>query len=515
VGYLGLQGWTATSEAVGASTAPSVVPVPLDTAVIPESVPDSTEDRVLRLEYVQGDGQEAEAGTVLPQEFSVEVRDADAQPVMGVEVRFRIVSGGGASTPALVRTDASGRATTTWQLGPGPGFHRLSATSPSVATVVTFTAVAYAPGESAPSEARALIARSTESTPTGTPARVAPGGPSRPVTVARRDFVVGGSMVCAISGTSVTCRGNDDRGQAIEGSPLRSMALAAGPFHACSLDTSGAASCWGANESGQLGDGTRTDRDAPTPAATDLRFSALSAGLSHTCGLTNGGQAACWGQNLGGQIGDGSREDRTTPGRTPTPAFMILVAGWSHTCAVTGAGAAYCWGLNRDGQLGDGSRLDRLAPRPVLDAVSALAAGGSHTCAIAGGEVRCWGDNRSGQLGDGTNTPRPLPTPVADLPGVPTALVAGAAHTCALLTDGTAHCWGQNLHGQLGNGSTTNVSTPLAVSGGLAFEQLSAGGAVTCGRTSDGAEYCWGLNQGGQLGDGTVTNRAVPTRSVG
>jgi alpha-tubulin suppressor-like RCC1 family protein len=182
---------------------------------------------------------------------------------------------------------------------------------------------------------------------------------------------------------------------------------------------------------------------------------------------------------------------------------------------VTAAGAAYCWGLNGEGQVGDGSRLDRLAPRPIATTVSALAAGSSHTCAVVAGRALCWGDNRSGQLGDGTTEARVRPTAVIDLPGTPTALVAGAVHTCALLTDGTAACWGQNLYGQLGNGSTANATTPIPVSGDLAFERLSAGGAVTCGRTSDGDEYCWGLNQSGQLGDGTVTNRAVPTRVGG
>jgi alpha-tubulin suppressor-like RCC1 family protein len=189
----------------------------------------------------------------------------------------------------------------------------------------------------------------------------------------------------------------------------------------------------------------------------------------------------------------------------------MLVAGWSHTCGLAADGAAFCWGLNREGQVGDGSKLDRLTPQPIATSIGALAAGSSHTCAIAAGAVTCWGDNRSGQLGDGTTQARPYPTPVVDLPGTPTALVAGAAHTCALLSDGTAHCWGQGLHGQLGNGSTANAVTPTPVSGEFAFERMSAGGAVTCGRVASGAEYCWGLNQSGQLGDGTVTNRSVPT----
>jgi len=89
-------------------------------------------------------------------------------------------------------------------------------------------------------------------------------------------------------------------------------------------------------------------------------------------------------------------------------------------------------------------------------------------------------------------------------------LAAGAVHTCAVLTDRTAYCWGQNLHGQLGDGTTQNRSSPAAVSGGVEFVALFAGGGLTCGFGRDGSEYCWGLNQSGQLGDGSRTNRASP-----
>jgi alpha-tubulin suppressor-like RCC1 family protein len=144
-----------------------------------------------------------------------------------------------------------------------------------------------------------------------------------------------------------------------------------------------------------------------------------------------------------------------------------------------------------------------------------LAAGNSHSCAESGRRLLCWGDNRFGQLGDGTTESRLDPTPVGGLSGLPVSVVAGASHTCALLADGTAHCWGQNLHGQLGDSSTTNAATPVPVAGGLLFTRLVAGGAVTCGRTVDGDEYCWGLNQSGQLGDGTLDSRRVPTRVGG
>jgi len=165
--------------------------------------------------------------------------------------------------------------------------------------------------------------------------------------------------------------------------------------------------------------------------------------------------------------------------------------------------------------LGDGSRLDRLVPTLVRGAVETLVAGSSHTCGISQQAVLCWGGNAFGQLGDGSTEDRSQPTEVQGIPGVPTHLAAGAVHACALVAGGQAYCWGQNLQGQLGDGSTQNRSSAVAVSGGLRFTDIQAGGAQTCGRTADGTQYCWGLNQSGQLGDGTRSSRSVPTRVIG
>jgi alpha-tubulin suppressor-like RCC1 family protein len=192
--------------------------------------------------------------------------------------------------------------------------------------------------------------------------------------------------------------------------------------------------------------------------------------------------------------------------------FTSLVAGWNHTCGLTGNGNAFCWGLNSDGQLGDGARLDQLTPTLVRASIqSSLAAGAAHTCGIGGGQVLCWGDNRFGQLGDGSTQGRAQPGPVEGLPGRIRQIAAGAVHTCALALDGSAYCWGQNLHGQLGNGSMENAPSATPVAGGIRFRSIHAGGALTCGFSEDGSQYCWGLNQHGQLGDGTRQSRSTPT----
>ena len=316
--------------------------------------------------------------------------------------------------------------------------------------------------------------------------------------------------------------------------------LALGHGHTCGLASGGSAYCWGFNGSGQLGDGTNSDRLTPVAVAGGLAFTSLVAAGQHTCGLVSGGTAYCWGYNQQGQLGDGtSGTDRTTPvavsgGRS----FTALVAGGYHTCGLVSGGTAYCWGNNSYGQLGDGTggnySANRTAPVVVGGGRTfmSLVAGGYHTCGlVSGGTAYCWGSNEKGQVGDGTSgSPSQFwsadrTSPVAVTGGrAYTALVAGGTHTCGLATSGTAYCWGYNSNGQLGDGtsgSTSNPSSadrsaPVAVSGGLTYVGLVAGGAHTCGLATGGTAYCWGYNQQGQLGDGTSgTDRTTPVAVSG
>lgn len=163
------------------------------------------------------------------------------------------------------------------------------------------------------------------------------------------------------------------------------------------------------------------------------------------------------------------------------------------------------------------------SPALVAESTAPLAfaqttTGGQHTCGVTTANVAyCWGDNVMGQLGDGTTTVRHLPVPVRAGGLRFRQIQAGSFHTCALTTDDRAYCWGFNgFWGQLGDGTTTNRLTPVPVAGGLQFRAIRAGIRHSCGiAAGTGLVYCWGDNQFGQLGDGSETPHRLPGRVAG
>lgn len=181
--------------------------------------------------------------------------------------------------------------------------------------------------------------------------------------------------------------------------PGRSTAIAAGAHHTCSIAPDGGVQCWGLNRFGGLGDGTRSD--ASTPVAVeglDGPVVDIVAGDDFTCGRLESGGVQCWGANSSGQLGDGSRSDRARPTRVAgIESAVDLAAGGRHACAALADGSVRCWGANESGQLGDGGRTDRLVPVRATDARQArsVAATDAETCSLdVEGRVTCWGSNR-------------------------------------------------------------------------------------------------------------------------
>ncbi|MDQ8155205.1 MAG: hypothetical protein P3B98_11150, partial [Gemmatimonadota bacterium] len=331
----------------------------------------------------------------------------------------------------------------------------------------------------------------------------------------------------------------------LNGPYLTFRSIKLGRTFGCGLTVAKQMICWGrVNGNAML--------DAPTsvtftPATT---VQTITAGERHNCMTTPSGQGACSGTNDEGALGDG------TTGSTvnyvavgPVGAvWSNLAAGQLHTCgiprySVAGSVRPWCWGYNGNGQVGDGTNVRRLTATMVVlpagvtevDSTS-LVSGGSHSCAIVSvssnalrpaGSVLCWGANGYGQLGDGFAISGIASSNVAvgvALPGITfTSLTAGENHTCGVSSTGSAYCWGRNNSGQLGDGTSTDTSTPVLVSGSLSWRSLSAGELFTCGvvgaasgggtTTGRGTVYCWGDNEYGQLGTGAFSGNGNPSRT--
>ena len=293
--------------------------------------------------------------------------------------------------------------------------------------------------------------------------------------------------------------------------------------HTCALTAEGKAYCWGMNLYGQLGNNSTTNSSTPVAVQmpAGVSFQSIAAGYYHTCALTTEGKAYCWGVNGYGQLGNNSTADSHIPVAVQMPAgvsFQSIAAGYYHTCALTTTGKAYCWGLNNQGRLGNNSttisRIPVAVQMPAGVSFQSITAGTAYTCALATtGHAYCWGVNGYGQLGNNSTTISRIPVAVQMPAGVSfQSIAADYYHTCALTTTGQAYCWGMNSYGQLGNNSTTNSSTPVAVQmpAGVSFQSIAAGVFHTCAITTTGKAYCWGANPHGQLGNNSTTNSLTP-----
>ncbi|UJR84715.1 Hypothetical protein I5071_67940 [Sandaracinus amylolyticus] len=344
--------------------------------------------------------------------------------------------------------------------------------------------------------------------------------------------------------------------------------LALGEWHSCALRRSGRVACWGANETGQLGDSSRTDQPRPTEVAGIEDAIEIGVGERHACVLGRDGRVRCWGWNARGELGDGTTTNRDAPVEVPLDGVVELGIGYEHSCARTSSGEIWCWGALVDFDRGTGELLSRSSPVRIggVSAPRAIAGGNDSTCAIEGtGRVVCWGEDIEGRLGDGwPYDDHGAPGPIAEsfaaesidryaygwyaiaddgdvwawgdnddlqlartgisesarpitIDGVDGAvqIAGGRQHGCARGPD-WVRCWGDDSRGQLGRGTImgNDHATPAAVVGlPVGLRELAVGASHACVRT-DAEVWCWGGNDRGQVGDGTFADRGRAVRAV-
>ena len=287
-------------------------------------------------------------------------------------------------------------------------------------------------------------------------------------------------------------------------SPVADIAM--GLSHRCALGTDGRVWCWGSNGHGESSSSAKFVNvpelvDLPGPA------SILEAGLYHNCAVLLDGRMFCWGKNFNGQLAVGDTVEGPTPRLSSIRSPLALAMGEDHTCALLQDRSVQCAGRGDFDLLGNGSTEDSLTFAPVegLPAPTRmLTAGRNHTCAaLENGQIWCWGRNNYSQLGSASFSNKSLPVQVAGLTDV-VDIDGGKDHTCAVKSDGSVWCWGTNWSGQMGvyNYQDNVIPKRVLVLTDQAVS-VSAGGEFTCIITTLGGVTCWGNNIAGQLGNGT------------
>ena len=315
----------------------------------------------------------------------------------------------------------------------------------------------------------------------------------------------------------------------------QAAATPAGPFaqvatgydHSCALTAAGGVQCWGDDNDGELGDGANpSGRTAPVNVVgLSSGVASVTAGNFHTYALTTAGGVKCWGYGLYGELGDS--QFHSTPFDVPSlqTGVQSLVAGGNATSAILSDNSLECWGRNESGELGNGTITDTPTPTNVVGIPEGVLSvdmdsGSSHACAATTlGAVKCWGQNNFGQLGDGTTTNSLTPVAVTGLSSGAVTVGVGNGHSCALMAAGDVKCWGWNFYGQVGNGTTTtaNRTTSRRRAVGSCHGATVSASRTTAPRWHRARLECWGMNDFGQLGRllDTDPTLAAPVTGLG
>ena len=398
---------------------------------------------------------------------------------------------------------------------------------------------------------------------------------------------LGATSGCAIKGAALYCWGDNSYGELGTGtydinprpsaSAVPSMSsgvtsISVGSGTSCAVK-SAALYCWGENQFGQVGNGTKSVSAIPVSTSVTLAGATSTAvGPTSSCAIKSS-HLWCWGGNFDGQLGDGTSNSSASPvevhgaGGTGFLSGVTSVSvGDNVACAVASGGAfcwgevpywgnelnpvgmpllssgvtqvvasqygrdicaiknsnLWCWGDNTMGQLGDGNTTESIKAMEVkgprgagfLSSVSAVSLGNYDTCAVSAGAAYCWGWGSLGQLGDASTGNWKVPAAVVGLTSGVTAIAAGSSTTCAIQSN-AAKCWGSGSVDQLGNGIPAGSTSPVAVSGISSGASSISVGLTTACAVQSGQVKCWGQGPMGQLGVGNFTFEPYPTSPIG
>jgi alpha-tubulin suppressor-like RCC1 family protein len=300
-------------------------------------------------------------------------------------------------------------------------------------------------------------------------------------------------------------------------------------YHACGIKDDSTGYCWGSNSYGELGiDSIYSTANIPVQISVTLpgtvTWKTVGRSIStQSCAIRTDDTLWCWGSY--GFTYPTYPNAVDVCGSIPD-TWKGVSTGNGHGCAIGIDDTLWCWGGNSYGQLGVGSTFFQLLPTAVNvagaipDTWKTSSTGVLHTCAIGSDNTLwCWGYDASDQLGNGVSTSsQPSPAAVdisGSIPDTWKAISVGINHSCAIGIDDTMWCWGSDVYGEVGNGSTNvNQASPVAVdiSGSIpdTWKNIAAGGYNSCAIGSDDLLYCWGYDGSGQLGNGNEIDSYVP-----
>ena len=283
---------------------------------------------------------------------------------------------------------------------------------------------------------------------------------------------------------------------------------------------------WGNNGYGNLGDNTNINKSSPVQTVTfATNWSSLFTGFYHVGAIKTDGTLWLWGRNLNGTLGDNTTTQRSSPVQTIVGGinWSKVACGPYNTAAIKTDGTLWIWGSNSNGQLGDNTLTDRSSPVQTVTGGtnwSVVACGRAHTAAIkTDGTLWTWGSNSHGQLGDNTLTNKSSPIQTITGGNNWSSVACGYNFVAAIKTDGTLWLWGQNTvfgaAGQLGDNTGTNKSSPVqTIAGGNNWSSVACGRSHTAALKRDGTLWTWGLNSYGNLGDNTSIRKSSPIQTI-